>query len=117
MNSILKRKFLPEIILCDRLIGQQHKVLDQVCGRSAQIRFDLKGKTLLIHNHFGLRKIKINGTSFSSSLLEDSRCLPHQKAHGLYLLPVIFPKSLRVVTAFQDGLNPRVGHAPIHTDH
>ena len=66
MGPVKKGNFLPEIILCHSLIGNEHEILDNFCCCIPVIGTDIYRFALLIQDHFRLREIKVDGTSLLS---------------------------------------------------
>ena len=71
MGTVHEGQLLPVIILGDRLIGQQHKILDNPCGHISVIRLDVYRPSIFIQYHLRLRKIKINGSPLASPAPQD----------------------------------------------
>ena len=89
MCSVYKRKFLPEIILCYRLIGDQHEILDDLGGNIPLVWFDFNRSALLIQNNLGLREIKIDRAA-AHPLFAQDRCQflhPLKHRNELFVFP------------------------------
>ena len=68
MSTIQKRDLLPIKMLCDRLIGNQHKIFNDLGCHIALIRHHIHSMSLRIQNDLCLRKIKINGSPLHTLL-------------------------------------------------
>ena len=111
MGTVYKRQFLPEIILRHGFISRQHKIFDDLRGWIAVIRFDFHRMSLCIQDHLGLRKIKINGTTFPAFCTKQiCHCL-HIEKH-LYKLFILFG-FLRILQR-NDLIYICITHTPIH---
>ena len=89
VGTIYKRNLLPEIILCNRLICRQHKVLDNLCRRVTVIRFNVCRVSLLIQDYLRLREIKVDGTTFPAFCTQQICHFLHIKKH-LHKIFVLF---------------------------
>ena len=114
VGTVHKRNILPEIILRDSLIGHQHKVLNDFCGRIALIGLDVHRVPLLIQNNLGLREIKVDGAALTPLLPQNVRQFFHEIKH-LHKISVLFHGLL--VTVRHNGIHCRVGHAAVYPDH
>ena len=81
MNTVYKRKFLPKILLCHRLVCRKHKFLNNAVCIVAFILFNLNRLSLLIKCNLALREIKINRTSLKSSLTKYVSEFVHKFKH------------------------------------
>ena len=82
MGSVKEGNFLPEIILCHGLIGNEHEILDDFCCCIPVIGADIYRFALLIQDHLRLREIKVDGTSLLSLCTQEIRQFFHITNHG-----------------------------------
>ena len=101
-------------MLCHRLIGKQHKILDDPRRRIPLIRLYGNRNASLIQQYFAFRKVKVNGTPLFASLTQNVRQLTHEAEHGNQL--PVFPDRL-LILVLKDFFHRRIGHPPIHMDH
>ena len=113
MRPVQKRCVLPEVILCNRLVGDQHKVLDDLRCNIALVRLDRNRDSLLIQNHLRLREIKVDRTALHALFPQNSRKRLHAQKHRNQLL--ILCDRCRVMVC-KDLLHVGVGHPSIHAD-
>ena len=81
MGPVKKGNFLPEIILCHSLIGNEHEILDNFCCCIPVIGADIYRFALLIQDHLRLREIKVDGTPLLSLCTQEIRQFFHITNH------------------------------------
>ncbi len=62
VDPVHKGQIQPVKMLCNGLIGCQHKVLNDVCSHIPLIGLDLQGMSFLIQQDLALRKVKTYGS-------------------------------------------------------
>ena len=105
MRSVHKRKLLPEVILGNGLVRDQHEVLDQHRGSIALVRSYLDRLALFIDLDLALRDIEIDGPPLVALSPEDPCKLIHKEEH-LGKLFVLF-RLLRILV-LNDLFNTRI---------
>ena len=102
VGTIDKRKLLPEIILRNGLVGHQHEIFNDLGCHISIVWLNINRMSLLIKNNLGLRKIKVNRTTFSSFFPQNSCKFLHQFKHRNQFF--IF-SDFRFVFIFQNFFN------------
>ena len=114
VGSIDKRRLQPEKMLRHRLVGDQHKILNDFCRHISLVRPDLHRMPFVIQENLALRKIKVDGTALMPFPSEKSRQFLHLLKHRdkrLILLP------LCLVLILQNLSDGSIRHSAIHPDH
>ena len=110
VGTVHKRQFLPEIVLCHRLVGKQHKIFDNLGCNIALVRLDLHRASLRVQNDLRLREIKINRSALHPFFAENRRQIPHPLKHWHKLLILT---DLRLIVILQDLFDTGVTHAAV----
>ena len=113
MSSVHKRDFHPVKMLGNRLIGEKHKILNDLCRCISLVGFNFKRNTILVKNDLALREIKIDGAPFSSFFPQNQRQLLHLPEHGHQLF--IFLYGIRIFI-LKDFLHGSIAHSAVHID-
>ena len=114
MCTVYKWQFLPEIILCHCLIGDQHKIFNDLCCNISLIRLDLNRLSFFIKHDFCLWKIKIDRSAFHTFFTQNSSQFPHQFKHWNQVLIL---SDLIFVMIFENLFYTGITHAAVHFDH
>ena len=115
--SVDKGLLHPVKMLRNRLIGGQHKVLNDIRGHIPLIRPYVNVMPFSVQRYLALRKIKVNGTPFATLFPQDGRQLFHVPKHGQQpaVLPVFF--LIYSCLILQERLYRRVRHTLIDPDY
>ena len=113
MRTVHKRDFLPEIILCHRLVRDQHKILDHPRRHIALVRFYVNRPAAFIQNDLGLREIKIDRAALHALLSED-RC--HMLHHFKHRNQFFILRAFCFILIRKDLLHARITHSAVYFD-